>query len=48
LQAWLIFYQPAKECVRPKSTQVFVACVEDKRRQQDDFEKSMQGKKPNM
>ena len=40
LQAWLAFYQPAKMCARPKSTQQFAACVEDKRRQQTEFEKS--------
>lgn len=40
LQAWLAFYQPAKMCARPKSTQQFAACVEDKRRQQAEFEDS--------
>lgn len=40
LQAWLAFYQPAKMCARPKSTQQFAACVEDKRRQQAEFENS--------
>ena len=40
LQAWLAFYQPAKMCARPKSTQQFAACVEDKRRQKTEFEKN--------
>ena len=40
LQAWLLFYKPAKMCARPKSTQQFAACVEDKRRQQRAFEQS--------
>lgn len=40
LQAWLSYYQPEKKCARPKSTQTFAACVEDKRRQQGEFEKS--------
>ncbi len=40
LQAWLLFYQADKICRRPKSTQQFAACVEDKRRQQIEFEKS--------
>tara|TARA_R110000787_G_scaffold130058_5_gene241965 strand:+ start:160 stop:699 length:540 start_codon:yes stop_codon:yes gene_type:complete len=40
LQAWLQFYQAAKVCARPKSTQQFAACVEDKHRQQVEFEKS--------
>ncbi|MBA6389713.1 hypothetical protein H4J38_02855 [Colwellia sp. BRX10-3] len=40
LQAWLTFYQPAKMCARPKSTQQFAACVEDKRLQQTEFDKS--------
>lgn len=38
-QAWLSFFQPNKACARPKSTQQFVACVEDKRQQQIEFEK---------
>ena len=38
LQAWLSFYKPAKMCARPKSTQQFAACVEDKRRQQIEFD----------
>jgi ABC-type multidrug transport system fused ATPase/permease subunit len=40
LKAWLTFYRPAKMCARPKSTQQFAACVEDKRRQQAAFESS--------
>lgn len=40
LQAWLKYYQPEKKCARPKSTQTFAACVEDRRRQQSEFEKS--------
>ncbi|MBA6297603.1 hypothetical protein [Colwellia sp. MB02u-9] len=40
LQAWLVFYQPAKKCARPKSIQDFAKCVEDKRSQQTEFEKS--------
>lgn len=40
LQAWLQFYQADKICARPKSTQQFAACVEDKRRQKIEFEKS--------
>jgi len=40
LQAWLSFYQPAQMCARPKSTRQFAACVEDKRRQQAEFEKN--------
>lgn len=40
LQAWLKYYQPEKQCARPKSTQVFAACIEDKRRQQVEFEQS--------
>ncbi|MFT6902722.1 MAG: hypothetical protein ACJAXS_002941 [Colwellia sp.] len=40
LRAWLVFYQPAKKCARPKSIQYFAKCVEDKRSQQTEFEKS--------
>ncbi|ARD43917.1 hypothetical protein [Colwellia sp. PAMC 21821] len=40
LQAWLLFYKPANMCARPKSTQQFAACVEDKRSQQAKFEQS--------
>ncbi|MBA6329138.1 hypothetical protein H4J46_14520 [Colwellia sp. MB02u-6] len=40
LRAWLIFYQPAKKCARPKSLQHFALCIEDKRSQQTEFEKS--------
>ncbi|TWX63913.1 hypothetical protein [Colwellia sp. C1TZA3] len=40
LQAWLLFYQPAKKCARPKSIQHFAICVEDKRSQHTEFEKS--------
>ena len=40
LQAWLKYYRPEKKCARPKSTQIFAACVEDKRRQQGEFEES--------
>ena len=40
LRAWLVFYQPAKKCARPKSIQDFAKCVEDKRSQQTEFEKS--------
>jgi hypothetical protein len=40
LWAWLVFYQPAKKCARPKSIQDFALCVEDKRSQQTEFEKS--------
>lgn len=39
LQAWLSYYQPEKKFARPKSTQTFAVCVEDKRRQQGEFEK---------
>ncbi len=39
LHAWLKFYQPEKRCARPKSTQVVASCIEDKRRQQAEFEK---------
>tara|TARA_R110000764_G_scaffold24452_10_gene58830 strand:+ start:663 stop:1172 length:510 start_codon:yes stop_codon:yes gene_type:complete len=40
LQAWLKFYQVNKGCRQPKSMSQFSACVEDKRRQQTEFEKS--------
>jgi hypothetical protein len=40
LQAWLKFYQPEKRCLRPKSMKIFAACIEDKRRQKAEFEKS--------
>jgi hypothetical protein len=40
LLAWLVFYQPAKKCARPKSIQHFALCIEDKRSQQTEFEKS--------
>lgn len=40
LQAWLLFFKLKKMCARPKSMQQFAACVEDKRRQQIEFEKS--------
>lgn len=39
LRAWLVFYQPAKKCARPKSLQHFALCIEDKRSQQTEFEK---------
>jgi hypothetical protein len=40
LRAWLVFYQPEKKCARPKSIQDFALCVEEKRSQQTEFEKS--------
>ena len=47
LQAWLLFYQPEKKCAKPKTTQQFVACAKDKRRQQAKFEKDLLISKPN-
>ncbi|MGB2742144.1 MAG: hypothetical protein WBC60_16505 [Cognaticolwellia sp.] len=46
LQAWLLFYQPEKKCSKPKTTQQFVACAKDKRRQQAEFEKDLLISKP--
>ena len=39
LQAWLNYYQPPKACLRPKTTQRFAYCVEDRQRQQTNFER---------
>jgi hypothetical protein len=36
---WLKYYQQPKACIRPKSTKKFAYCMEDKRKQQRDFEK---------
>jgi hypothetical protein len=35
---WLSFYKRPKECAKPKTTQVFAFCMEDKMTQQDAFE----------
>jgi len=35
---WLAFYQRPKQCARPKTTQVFAYCMEDKLAQQQVFE----------
>jgi hypothetical protein len=40
LQAWLLYYQQPKKCVRPKSTKQFAFCVENRREQQLAFEKN--------
>jgi hypothetical protein len=37
-QAWLEYYQKPEKCRRIKSTQMFAFCVEDKTKQQDQFE----------
>ncbi len=39
LQAWLKYYQQPKKCARPKTTKQFAICVEDRRKQQNNFEK---------
>jgi hypothetical protein len=38
LQAWLKYYQQPKQCMRPKTTQQFAFCVENRRLQQMSFE----------
>lgn len=35
---WLTFYKRPKKCARPKTTQVFAFCMEDKTAQQNAFE----------
>lgn len=35
---WLNFYKRSKKCARPKTTQVFAYCMEDKAAQQKNFE----------
>jgi len=37
--SWLEYYQQPKACIRPKSTKKFAYCMEDKRKQQELFEK---------
>jgi hypothetical protein len=39
LQAWLLYYQQSKKCLRPKTTKQFAFCVENRRAQQLTFEK---------
>jgi hypothetical protein len=41
-QAWLSYYRPKAACLRPKSTQAFARCVEDKTKQQQIFEQEYQ------
>ncbi|MFT5755722.1 MAG: hypothetical protein ACI9LM_000434 [Alteromonadaceae bacterium] len=36
---WLKYYQQPKGCIRPKSTKKFAYCMEDKLKQQENFEK---------
>jgi len=40
LYRWLAFYKMPKGCALPKSLKVFAYCMEDKQRQQTDFERS--------
>ena len=37
-QAWLNFYQPLAKCRKPKSTQTFAFCLNDREKQQHLFE----------
>lgn len=39
---WLEYYQRPKKCARPKTTQVFAFCMEDKTEQQRKFEETYQ------
>jgi hypothetical protein len=39
LQAWLLYYQQPKKCLRPKTTKQFAFCVENRINQQLAFEK---------
>ncbi|WP_206483346.1 hypothetical protein [Thalassotalea sp. G2M2-11] len=41
-QDWLDFYQPLAKCKRPRSTQEFAYCMEERRRQQQVFEQQYQ------
>lgn len=41
-QAWLDFYQPLKKCKKPKNTQEFAFCLDDKENQQEKFEAQYQ------
>jgi hypothetical protein len=38
LQAWLLYYQQPKKCLRPKTTKQFAFCVENRIKQQLAFE----------
>jgi len=40
LYRWLAFYKMPKGCASPKSLNIFAYCMEDKQRQQTDFERS--------
>jgi|GEM_PF-606057 len=42
---WLMFYQRPKQCARPKTTQVFAYCMEDKSAQQQMFEQQYKNPK---
>ncbi|WP_426369254.1 hypothetical protein [Pseudocolwellia sp. HL-MZ7] len=42
---WLEYYQRPKKCGRPKTTQVFAFCMEDKTEQQNKFEQEYQNNK---
>jgi hypothetical protein len=42
---WLEYYQRPKKCARPKTTQVFAFCMEDKTEQQNKFEEEYQNNK---
>lgn len=39
---WLSYYKRPKECAKPKTTQVFAFCIEDKTKQQNKFEQEFQ------
>ncbi|MGJ8691551.1 MAG: hypothetical protein ACSHW0_03650 [Thalassotalea sp.] len=41
-QAWLDFYQPLEKCRKPKSTQAFALCLQDRDQQQVLFEAQYQ------
>lgn len=41
-QRWLDYYQPPEKCIKPKSTQTFAFCMENRRLQQQAFDKADQ------
>ncbi len=41
-QRWLDYYQQPEQCIKPKSTQTFAFCMENRRLQQQAFDKADQ------
>lgn len=41
-QDWLDYFQPLEQCLKPSSTQIFAFCLEDRRKQRQQFVQNYQ------